>query len=217
MSGQTGKAEDATFAGDVRDALREMGSDVAEMIASSVRVLSTRDPSVARAVLARESDVNWRDAMIREMCLLHMGGRAEPDALRYLVSALRMASKLERIADLAVRLNSYSLEMDPPSDACVASDILRVAAAAQEMVRRAVIDFVNPRGMVEQGRTAEEPRRFRLATARAAGALAKATADPHQLRQVLTLQGLAQCVEMLHDDAVALGELAAGAGPRRTG
>jgi phosphate uptake regulator len=217
MSGQTSKAEDATFAGDVRDALREMGSDVAEMIASSVRVLSTRDPSVARAVLARESDVNWRDAMIREMCLLHMGGRAEPDELRYLVSALRMASKLERIADLAVRLNSYSLEMDPPSDACVASDILRVAAAAQETVRRAVIDFVNPRGMVEQGRTAEEPRRFRLATAPAAGALARATVAPHQLRQILTLQGLAQCVEMLHDDAVALGELAAGAGPRRTG
>jgi phosphate transport system protein len=192
------------FAMDVREALRQMGADVVEMIAASARAMSSQDPAVARSVMVRDADVDWHDVAVMEMCTRRMDGNATRDELRYLATTVRMAGALERIADLAVRMSELSIELGRIAPGPLAPEILQGAEKAQAAVREAV----SAREAPGRGSTADGLRfDGRLPPRVTAELIAQVTANPRLVQRVVLVQALAQHVEMLLEAALALAEL----------
>jgi hypothetical protein len=180
---------------------------VVEMIAASARAMSSQDPAVARSVVARDADVDWHDMTIMDMCTRRMGGTAARAELRYLATALRMASALEHIADLTVRMSERSTDLGRVSPGPLAPEILQGAETAQAAVREAVSAFT---AREAPGRTGAADRlRFdgRLPPRVTAELVAQVTANPRLIQRAVLVQALAQYVEMLLEAALALAEL----------
>ena len=97
----TAKAFDADLQ-DLSRMVAEMGGLAEKQIADSVNALARRDVERARRVIAADAAIDTLQREIEEKAVLTIA-RRQPMAvdLREIVSALRVASDLERIGDLA--------------------------------------------------------------------------------------------------------------------
>jgi len=138
------------------DTLKEkvllLGGKVEEMIASAMKSLLSRDPGLARRVIASDREVDSGELDIDHLCLSLLALR-QPAAsdLRFIATALKIVTDLERIGDLAVNIAERSIELseEPPLKPYI--DIPRMAAAATGMVKEALDAFVKrePRLAIE--------------------------------------------------------------------
>jgi phosphate transport system protein len=115
-----------------------------ESVALAVRSLKEREEALAQEVLKREGDINLLEIVVDELCMKLLALR-QPVAgdLRFITSAMKIASDLERVGDLAVNIAEISLELlkQPPLKPLI--DIPRMASLAQSMVRDSLNAFVN--------------------------------------------------------------------------
>ena len=102
----------------LRDRLLEMGGKVEAAMAGSVRALIERDPALAEKVIAQDREVNRTEVEIDDMCrrLLALRQPAASD-LRFITTALKIVTDLERMGDLAVNVSERArdLAQSPPS------------------------------------------------------------------------------------------------------
>ena len=103
---------------DLRDRLLEMGGKVEAAMAGAVRALIERDAALAEKVIAQDKDVNRTEVEIDDMCrrLLALRQPAASD-LRFITTALKIVTDLERMGDLAVNVSERAkdLAQSPPS------------------------------------------------------------------------------------------------------
>jgi len=129
-----------------------LGGKVEEMIASAMKSLLSRDPGLARRVIASDREVDSGELEIDHLCLSLLALR-QPAAsdLRFIATALKIVTDLERIGDLAVNIAERSIELseEPPIKPYI--DIPRMASAATGMVKEALDAFVKrePRLAIE--------------------------------------------------------------------
>ena len=129
-----------------------LGGKVEEMIASAMKSLLSRDPALARRVIASDREVDSGELEINHLCLSLLALR-QPAAsdLRFIATALKIVTDLERIGDLAVNIAERSIELseEPPLKPYI--DIPRMASAATGMVKEALDAFVKrePRLAIE--------------------------------------------------------------------
>jgi phosphate transport system protein len=101
----------------LRDRLLEMGGKVEAAIAASVRALVERDAALADKVIAQDREVNRAEVEIDDMCrrLLALRQPAASD-LRFITTALKIVTDLERMGDLAVNVaeRAKDLALSPP-------------------------------------------------------------------------------------------------------
>ena len=113
----TDKVYEAELRG-LRDRLLEMGGKVEAAIAGSVRALIERDAALAEKVIAQDKEVNRTEVEIDDMCrrLLALRQPAASD-LRFITTALKIVTDLERMGDLAVNVSerAINLAQSPPS------------------------------------------------------------------------------------------------------
>ncbi len=121
-----------------------LGGTVEEMIASAMKALLTRDVSIARAVIASDPKVDAAELEIDHLCLNLLALR-QPAAsdLRFITTALKIVTDLERIGDLAVNIAERAIEIneEPPLKPYI--DIPRMADSVQAMLHAALDAFVN--------------------------------------------------------------------------
>jgi phosphate transport system protein len=139
----------------IKDRLLAMGSLAETMIHQSVRALVERDESLIQGVLVHEEEMDLLCIEIDDRCFTRLALQ-QPMAsdLRFLVASIKINSDLERIADQAVSivLRARTLLHEPQVKPLI--DIPRMAALAQEMVRRSLDAFVRrdpelARGVIE--------------------------------------------------------------------
>ncbi len=123
--------------------LLEMGGLVEAAIHASVGALTARDENQAQTVLRNEARINQLEMQIDRLALdLLAGPQAKGDNLRFLTSAIKINSDLERMGDLAVNIveRAISLIHQPPVKPLI--DIPQMAKLAESMVRRSLDAFV---------------------------------------------------------------------------
>jgi phosphate transport system protein len=127
----------------LKDQLLAMGGLVEAHIADAMRALVERDPERAKRVIEEDRRVNAMELEIDQQCLRLLALR-QPAAsdLRFVASALKIVTDLERIGDLAVNMAERALSLcdEPPLRVIV--DLPRMARAAQQMLRDALDAFV---------------------------------------------------------------------------
>jgi phosphate transport system protein len=128
---------------ELKEKLLLLGGTVEEMIGSAMRSLLNREPALARQVIDSDPKVDNAELEVDHLCLSLLALR-QPAAsdLRFIATALKIVTDLERIGDLAVNIAERSIELseEPPLKPYI--DIPRMATLASTMLREALDAFV---------------------------------------------------------------------------
>lgn len=126
----------------LRQRILNMGGLVERQIGDAIIALTERDRPLAEAAIERDHEVNRYDVEIDEECLrilaLHQPAARD---LRFIVTALRITTDLERIADLAVNICERALELREGQSA-LQLELPRMADSARQMLRECLDAFV---------------------------------------------------------------------------
>ncbi|MBI5232743.1 MAG: phosphate signaling complex protein PhoU [Deltaproteobacteria bacterium] len=121
----------------------KMGVMVETAIKDSVRALVERDNQLAIAVIDKDHQTNALDVEIDEESIRLIALR-QPMAgdLRFLTTAMKITTDLERMGDMAVNIAERALELNDEPVLKPYIDIPRMSQIAQEMTRDALDAFV---------------------------------------------------------------------------
>jgi len=115
-----------------------------DSIAKAVKALKDRDEALVGQVFEQEERINLLEIEIDEVCLRLLALR-QPMAgdLRFIASAMKIGSELERIGDQSVNIAERTTELLKVPLLKPLIDIPRMAGLAQAMVVDSINAFVN--------------------------------------------------------------------------
>jgi phosphate transport system protein len=127
----------------LKQTLLAMGGLVENQIRRSMRALLERDDVIAQEVIDRDRQVNTYDVEVDEQCvnLLALHQPAAGD-LRFITTAMKIVTDLERIGDQAVNIAQRALELNREPQLKPYIDLPRMADRAQRMVKESLDAFV---------------------------------------------------------------------------
>jgi phosphate transport system protein len=127
----------------LKQTLLAMGGLVEDQIRRVMRALVERDDAVAQEVIERDRQVNAYDVEVDEQCvsLLALHQPAAGD-LRFITTAMKIVTDLERIGDQAVNIAQRVLELNREPQLKPYIDLPRMAERAQRMVKESLDAFV---------------------------------------------------------------------------
>jgi len=127
----------------LKQTLLAMGALVEDQIRRVMRALIDRDDVLAQSVIERDREVNTYDVEVDEKCV-ELLARYQPAAsdLRFLTTAMKIVTDLERIGDQAVNIAQRALELNREPQLKPYIDLPRMAAKSQQMVKDSLDAFV---------------------------------------------------------------------------
>ena len=127
----------------LKQTLLAMGALVEDQIRRVMRALVERDEALARDVIERDHQVNAYDVEVDEKCV-ELLALHQPTAkdLRFITTAMKIVTDLERIGDQAVNIAQRALELNREAQLKPYIDLPRMAAKSQQMVKDALDAFV---------------------------------------------------------------------------
>jgi phosphate transport system protein len=128
----------------VREDLLLMGARVEEMIARSMEALTQRDTKLAEQTMLIDRTINRIEMEIDENCLVILA-RRQPVAsdLRFITTALKLVTDLERMGDLGVNICERVIELNEEEPLKPYVDLVNMAEMAQGMLRDGLDAFVS--------------------------------------------------------------------------
>ncbi len=203
--GHTVKGYDGDLAG-LRIKILEMGGLVLDQVQCAVAALASADQEAARAVLAREQEVNDYDLRIDEDNVALIARRQPMGSdLRAIVSIARVVTDLERVGDEAKKIAYATLAAKDRRNARLSTQLARdarhMARFACLMLRDALDAFDRTdatRAVEVARRDAELNAEFQDAVRRL---LTQVMEDPRRLAAVLDAVTVLKALEHVGDHA----------------
>jgi phosphate transport system protein len=127
----------------LKQTLLAMGGLVEDQIRRVMKALLERDDVMAQEVIERDRQVNTYDVEVDEQCvsLLALYQPAAGD-LRFITTAMKIVTDLERIGDQAVNIAQRVLELNREPRLKPYIDLPRMSERAQRMVKESLDAFV---------------------------------------------------------------------------
>lgn len=129
----------------LQDKILTLGKMVTRAISDACGALETWQPDPALATIAGDLQVNTLEVDIDEMCLTIIA-LWQPVAtdLRFITTAMKIVTTLERIGDLAVNISRYALELiNHPEGQVDIKAPLAMAPQVQKILQQSLRAFVN--------------------------------------------------------------------------
>lgn len=128
----------------LRELLLRMAALVESAIRDSVRSLVDRDSELSRKVIKGDHEINALDVEIDEECIKLLA-LIQPmgSDLRFITTAMKITTDLERIGDNCVNIAERAIELNTEPILKPYVDIPNMAAIARGMVRDAIDAFIN--------------------------------------------------------------------------
>jgi phosphate transport system protein len=128
---------------ELRDKLLTMGGKVEAAIAGSVRAITERNAELAERVKANDAEVNRLEVEIDGACrrLLALRQPAASD-LRFITTALKIVTDLERMGDLAVNIAERAQDLAQAPPLRPFHDLSALADLSEAQLKRALDAFV---------------------------------------------------------------------------
>lgn len=124
--------------------ITQMGDLVDIQMKEAIEALVARDPNRAKTVIERDHAVNALEVAIDEdsvrMIALH-----QPEArdLRFVITAMKIITDLERMSDLASNIAERVVELCDEPEVTLPPSIMEMATIGRGMLRDALNAFVN--------------------------------------------------------------------------
>jgi phosphate transport system protein len=127
----------------LKEKVLKLGSMVEAAIRDSVNSLVERNSDLASGVIENDHQINALEVGIDEECVRLIALR-QPMArdLRFLTTAMKITTDLERMGDLAVNIAERAIELNQEPQLKPYVNIPKIAEITQEMVRDSLDAFV---------------------------------------------------------------------------
>ncbi len=189
------------------EGLLALAGQAEKMLHSAVEALKARDLDMAQAVIAADDAVD-RNTLAVEEAAETLIARYQPVAsdLRRIVTAMRIARDLERIADLGVNIARVTLDMGTEPLLKPLIDIPRMAVLAQEMVRDSLTSLIEERAEKAQEVHRRDDEIDALYMQIFRELLSFMIEDPRTIRRAIPLLFVARHLERVGDHATNIAE-----------
>jgi phosphate transport system protein len=192
----------------LQEVLLKMAGLVEQQIVRSIESLVQRDSNQAREVIVRDRDVNKLDIEIDELCLrllaLHQPAASD---LRFVATAMKITTDLERIGDQAVNICERALELNEEPVLKPYIDIPKIAEIAEKMVRTALDSFVRRDTALAESVIGEDDRVDELTHQIFRELLSYMAENPKTISRATRILFIAKYLERIADHATNIAEM----------
>ncbi len=193
---------------DLKEELLRMGALVEEQIERAIRSLVDRDTDLASRVIERDKLVNRFDVEIDETCirLLALQAPAARD-LRFVTTAMKISTELERMSDLAENICERVIELNEEPQLKPYIDLPRMANRAMQMVREALDAFVRSDATLARKVCADDDFVDNLTHQLFRELLSFMLENPATITRAIRLTFIGKYIERIADHATNVSEL----------
>lgn len=192
----------------LKERVTAMGHMVEEQLEGAIQSLLTRDVEKAMTIIARDHQVNAMEVGIDEECI-RMIALHQPEArdLRFIITAMKIITDLERMSDLAANVCERVVELKDEIPVPIPDAITTMADIGREMLRGALDAFVN-KNTAEAMRVCREDERVNLIYKDLVRSMVQDLArDPDRISPVIRLLFLSRSLERFADHATNVAEI----------
>ncbi|RMF83058.1 MAG: phosphate transport system regulatory protein PhoU [Nitrospinota bacterium] len=193
---------------ELRQKLLRMGGYVEEMIFRTMQALVERDSELARQMIEFDHQINRLEVEIDELCL-HILALRQPTAsdLRFLSTAMKIVTDLERIADLGTSIAERAIELNEEPQLKPYIDLPRMAEAAQKMVHDCLDAFVERNVELAESVLRHDHVVDELNEQIFRELLTFMLEDPHNITRAMRLMFVSKALERIGDHATNIAEM----------
>jgi phosphate transport system protein len=193
---------------ELKEAILFIGGTAEEMIASAMKALVDRDSDLGRKVIESDRAVDGAELDVDHLCLNLLALR-QPAAsdLRFIATALKMVTDLERIGDLAVNIAERALELnqEPPLKPYI--DIPRMSTAVSGMLHLALDAFVNRNAELARAVLAADDEVDKLNVQIFRELLTYMIEEPKNVSRAMRITFIAKYLERIGDHATNIAQM----------
>ncbi len=192
---------------ELKENLLKMATLVEGTIHDAVQSLVKRDSELANEIFKREKQINDLELVIDEMCLKLLALR-QPMAvdLRFITSAMKIITDLERMGDQAVNIAERALSLNQEPQLKPYIDLPRMAEIAQTMVKDVLDAFVNRDSKLARSVCERDDLVDGLNDQVVRELLTYMMSDPKTITRAVHLMIIARCLERIADHATNIAE-----------
>ncbi|MGQ0667154.1 MAG: phosphate signaling complex protein PhoU [Nitrospiraceae bacterium] len=193
---------------ELKTKLLRMAGLVEDQIDKALAALVKRDSTQARQVIERDHKVNALDVEVDEDCirLLALHQPAARD-LRLVTTAMKIATELERISDLAENVCERAIELNEEPQLKPYIDIPRMGNLARIMVKESIDAFVKDDAALARKVLTDDDLVDELMEQLFRELLSFMLEDPHTISRAIRLSFVAKYLERMADHATNIAEL----------
>jgi phosphate transport system protein len=207
VNGMTQRHFDEELA-DLKTKLLRMAGQAEDQIDQALTALVTRDSALARQVIERDHQVNELDVEIDEesIRLLALHQPAARD-LRLVTTAMKIATELERISDLAENVCERAIELNEEPQLKPYIDIPMMGNLARMMVKQSIDAFVKDDSTLARKVLTDDDFVDNLMEQLFRELLSFMLEDTRTISRAIRLSFIAKYLERMADHATNIAEL----------
>ncbi len=192
----------------LKEKILEMGALVENSIKDSIKSLVEKDNELAKEVIEKDRIINSLDVEIDEECIRLIALR-QPKAsdLRFITTAMKIVTDIERMGDLAVNIAERALDLNKEPDIKPYVDIPRMRDIATGMTRDALDAFVHKDKKLAMDVIMRDDEIDDLKHAIISELLFLMLEDPNVICRAMRITFIAQYLERFADHATNIAEM----------
>ncbi len=192
---------------ELKENLLKMASLVEEALRNAIQSLVERDSSLAQKTFDVEDRINKMENAIDEMCLKLLALR-QPVAtdLRFITSAMKINTDLERMGDQAVNIGERAISLNQEPQLKPYIDIPRMTKITQSMVKDVLDAFVNKDPKLARSVCERDDLVDGLNDQVFRELLTFMISDPKTITRAVHLMIVCRCLERIADHATNIAE-----------
>ena len=192
---------------ELKSELLRMAGLAERAISNAVEALVKRDTPLAKKTIQGDAQINEMEINIDERCLnllaLHQPMAAD---LRFITSAMRINTELERIGDQAVNIAERVIFLNQEAQLKPYIDIPRMAEITQSMVKDVLDAFVNGDARLARSVCERDDQVDALNDQVFRELLTYMMSDPKTITRAVHLIIVSRCLERISDHATNIAE-----------
>ena len=192
---------------ELKEKLLRMAALVEGAIRGALQSLVKRDSELARKIFEGEDRINAMEIAIDDRCLRLLALR-QPMAsdLRFITSAMKITTDLERMGDQAVNIAERAIFLNQEPQLKPYIDVPRMAEIAQSMVKDVLDAFVNRDSKLARSVCERDDLVDGLKDQVLRELLTYMMSDPKTIPRAVHLIIIARCLERIADHATNIAE-----------
>jgi len=192
----------------LRNHILHMGGEIEKNIGDAMDCVKADNEVLARQVIRRDHQVNCLEVDIDELCLRVLALR-QPAAsdLRFITTALKIVTDLERIGDLATNIAERCVSLRGAGRPSLVSLMLEMGRLAQEMVKSSLDAFVHRETTLAEQVIGRDRRLDELHRSAFEQVLTLMQAEPAEIPVTVNFLSIARHLERIGDHATNIAEM----------
>ena len=192
---------------ELKQDLLKMAGLVEEAISTAVQSLVKRESELAKKTFEGENQINRMEIEIEDTCLKLLALMHPMAAdLRFITSAMKIITDLERMGDQAVNIAERAISLNQEFQLKPYIDIPRMAEIAQSMVKDVLDAFVNGDSKLARSVCERDDMVDGLNDQVIRELLTYMMSDPKTISRAVHLMIVARCLERISDHATNIAE-----------